>query len=124
VGDFYMYKSRQEFRQKPKKPIYLRPLRLQDHYVRVVNADDALRAELDDENKTVSSSNSQRTGRDAGKRPAFRFQITLVPRENEDGLEEGQQTQLRNVWMLRCDTEEELEIWMGVIREVCPSCIR
>eukprot|EP01033_Poteriospumella_lacustris_P001306 gene1306-956_t len=27
-------------------------------------------------------------------------------------------------WVLRCDTAEELTVWVDVIRDVCPSCFR
>jgi len=29
----------------------------------------------------------------------------------------------REKWIFRCDTEEELQIWVDIIKEVCPSCI-
>jgi hypothetical protein len=126
TGEFYVYKSRQDFRSKPKSPVYSRPLRLIDHFVRIANADQDTRTEFEDDGKTVSSINTS-SKRDSTKPPPFRFQITLVPRENEEaegGSGAGRPAQLRNQWLLRCDTEEELEIWLGSIREVCPSCFR
>ena len=54
-------------------------------------------------------------------RQRFRFQITLVPRENE---EFEVNSQFRNHWVLSCDTEEEMQIWVGIMQEVCPSCFK
>jgi hypothetical protein len=68
-----------------------------------------------------------------------RFQMTLVPRDNGDRqsevtvlgasvsnpLHSSQSTRsqrYRDHWVLRCDTEEELQQWVGVMRELCPSC--
>ena len=47
------------------------------------------------------------------------FQITLVPRENASS---ETNPQLRNDWVLRCDTEDEMRIWLGIIKTLCPSC--
>jgi hypothetical protein len=105
--------------------VYNRPVRLIDHFVKIANADQDMRSEYEDDGKTVSSVNTNK--RDSTKPPPFRFQITLVPRENEEAAEgmgtgAGRPAQLRNQWLLRCDTEEELEIWLGSIRDVCPEC--
>jgi hypothetical protein len=122
TGEFYVYKTRQAFRTDPKNPVFIRPLRLTDRLVRVDNTDQAIRSEFDDESRSVASTAvTVKAGRDATKPLPFRFQITLVPRENDADYDLGQK-QLRNHWVLRCDTEEELEIWVGSIRDLCPSC--
>ena len=121
TGEFYVYKSRQKFREDPKSPVYSRPLRLTDFHVKVDNSDEQQRAEFEDDGRSVASSAvTARVTKDPSKPLPFRFQITLVPRENEK-YDQGL-AQLRNHWLLRCDTEEELEIWLTCIREVCPSC--
>lgn len=121
TGEFYVYKSRQKFREDPKSPVYSRPLRLTDFHVKVDNSDEQQRAEFEDDGRSMASSAvTARVTKDPSKPLPFRFQITLVPRENEE-YDQGQ-AQLRNHWLLRCDTEEELEIWLTCIREVCPSC--
>jgi len=95
-GFVYIYKSRQSYRSHPTSPIYTRPLRLSDFYIRVMN-------ENMDDDKSLKSNV---------------FQISLVPRENES-FDEG--TSFRNHWLLRCDTEEELNIWTQCLKEVSPS---
>ena len=124
TGEFYIYKTRQDFRVKPKAPIYLRPLQLLDFYVNIDNSDEILRAEVDNDSKSVHS--AALTARTflgpAEAEQVLRFQITLIPRENED-FDQGTQ-KFRNHWLLRCDSEEELEIWLGALREVCPSCFK
>jgi hypothetical protein len=64
------------------------------------------------------------TGSD--KAPSYRFQITLVPKEQEEEgtTDFGRQAGQRNHWQLRCDTEEQLHIWLEAMRGVCPSCFR
>jgi hypothetical protein len=126
TGEFYVYKSRQNFRTDPKSPVYNRSVRLVDFHVKVDNTDQEMRSEFEDDGRSVASTAiTVRADRDSKKPLPFRFQITLVPRENEEaegGSGAGRPAQLRNQWLLRCDTEEELEIWLGSIREVCPSC--
>ena len=125
TGEFYVYKTRQNYRTDPRSPLFLRPLRLADFHVKVDNTDEEMRAEFEDDGRSVVS--TVRADHRAGKRPSvLLFQITLVPRENEEyerGEGQGQQQgQVRNRWLLRCDTEEELQIWLAIIQEVCPSC--
>ena len=96
-GFMYIYKTRQSYRSDSTSPIYTRPLRLSDFYIRVTN-------EKKEDDKTLKTNV---------------FQIALVPRENES-FDEG--TSFRNHWLLRCDTEEELHIWTQCLREVSPSC--
>lgn len=96
-GFMYIYKTRQSYRKDSTAPIYTRPLRLSDFYIRVTN-------EKKEDDKTLKTNV---------------FQVSLVPRENES-FDEG--TSFRNHWLLRCDTEEELHIWTQCLREVSPSC--
>jgi hypothetical protein len=130
-----------------KKPIYTRPLRLQDYYIEVFNMNDPLcnTATIEDD-------------------PAnpYRFQMTLVLREYVDhpsefnpavtitaagvsypnpanapstGYSAGvttanpmsavlRQAMYRDHWVLQCDTEEELLLWVCTMRELCPSCFK
>jgi len=119
TSEFYIYKTRQDFRTEPKSPIYIRPLRLVDFFVKVDNTDQELRMEFDDDARTNVTGTTSRTI--SQKLPIMVFQITLIPRENE---QDDVRAQFRNHWILRCDTEEELEIWLNIIRDVCPSCFR
>jgi len=96
-GFIYIYKTRQLYRSDSASPVYTRPLRLSEFYIRVTN-------ENKDDDKTLKTNI---------------FQISLVPRENES-FDEG--TSFRNYWLLRCDTEEELNIWTQCLREVSPNC--
>jgi hypothetical protein len=125
TGEFYIYKIRQDYRVNPKEPMYTRPLRLIDFYVAVDNTDQELRSEWDDEGRTERSAAltvaTSVPARESRKALPFRFQLTLIPRENE---EFDDRAQFRNHWLLRCDTEEELEIWIATIRDLSPSCFR
>lgn len=163
--NLFVYKSRQDFRNDPKKPIYTRPLQLMDYYIDV----QSITAERAFESKTVLSG-----GGDEDDVSPFRFQMTLVLRENVHDVKNltvighdatpgevfnvitrngssntlnsevrirgrspsadtdvtGTSTSLspshaqmhRNHWVLRCDTEEELQQWVSVINAMCPSC--
>lgn len=120
TSEFYIYKTRQDFRTEPKAPIYIRPLRLIDFFVKVDNTDQELRLEFEDDSRSnMTDSTTNRTVNQ--KSMPLVFQITLIPRENE---QDDVRAQFRNHWILRCDTEEELEIWLNIIKEVCPSCFR
>jgi hypothetical protein len=122
TGEFYVYKTRQDFRQTPKEPIYSRPLRLVDFFVRVDNHDQDLRSECEDDAKSeVSAAVTARGTSRVMSRPLV-FQITLDPRENE--VLHMDRSQFRNHWLLRCDTEEELGIWVSLMQELCPSCFK
>lgn len=137
AGEFYLYKTRQEYRSRPKEPIYLRPLQLHDFYVRIDNADEIARADQDEDMLTMRASTltPYSGGSDKGhstvssnvsqKVPLYRFQLTLIPRENlDEAVLDGRKARLRNHWLLRCDTEEELDIWVAAIKETCPSCMK
>ena len=68
----------------------------------------------------------------------FKFQITLIPKENtgdnntvatghgSDNMSEQETDRKgkREPWVLRCDTEEELEMWTVVMRELSPDSFR
>jgi hypothetical protein len=148
--NIFIYKNRNDYRTDAKKPIYTRPLRLQDYYIEVFNMNDP-------EHNTAA----------AEEDPAnpYRFQMTLVLREYVDapvevnpaltltlngvgsngvqvsklaglGTSEDslgtvnpmsavlRQAMHRDHWVLQCDTEEELLLWVCTMRELCPSCFR
>ena len=113
-GSIFIYNSRQDFRLEPKEPIYTRPLKLINFFIKVDNTDANELAE-------VASSDHKTNKSDMLKEHEFRFQITLMPRENETF---DASSQFRNNWILRCDTEEELNIWLGIMKVTCPSCFR
>ncbi len=143
AGNLYIYKNRHEYRNNPKHPIYTRPLRLSDYYVEVNNFDDELRADnmsgmsgrkseggLQKSLFTVSSF----TVPDDSEIKPFRFQMTLILREHVDGvvqvndsgvssrtLSANTQSRYRDHWVLRCDTEEELQHWVHMMQDLCPS---
>jgi hypothetical protein len=96
--------------------------------------------------KALASINSLIVPQDEEIKPD-RFQMTLVPRENGERQSERTalgatasssvsnplhaeppspraqaQRGIRDHWVLRCDTEEELQQWVSVMRELCPSC--
>jgi hypothetical protein len=84
--------------------------------------------------KTVRTSHSiMGLPSDADIKP-YRFQVTLILRDNVDspsGTQGGQgvsqsqrQSKYRDHWVLRCDTEQELQLWVSCMHEVCASCFR
>ena len=124
TGEIYVYKTRQDFRSEARKPLYKRPLRLIDYFLKVSNPEEIRRAaEL--EQAAASAAGGATT---AAAAPAattskkVKFQMVLVPRENETADNGG--TQVRNQWTMNCDTEEEMDIWVGIILDICPSCLR
>ena len=153
-GNIFIYDTRHDFRTAPKEPIYVRPLKLNTFYVKVDSKDsnDRAKEKEDDEGKGANGEEDEDDGEDevmAGNnlnktglrqksgavtakpvpsarthfylKQKFRFQITLVPRENETF---DADSSFRNHWRLSCDTEEEMEIWVGVMKDICPSCFR
>ena len=146
MAQLYCYKSRQEYRADPRSQIYTRPVLLSDHFVHVDNMDAEMRLEgaaynadrftvADDEayseggddgydgvpRGSMMLNKSATSGKVGKKLVPYRFQITLVPRDNEHHDEREQH---RNDWVLRCDTEEELLVWVGVMREISPDSFR
>lgn len=143
AGNLYMYKNRQE-RNNPKYPIYTqKPLRLSDYYVEVNNLDDELRAENNfgtgrskseaGSPKSILSVRSISVPDDSEIKP-FRFQMTLVLRKHVDCVVQindkgvitrttptNKQSRYRDHWVLRCDTEEELQHWVHIMQDLCPS---
>lgn len=91
--------------------------------------------------KTIASINNLIAPADIDIKPD-RFQMILVPRENAERQSEitvlgsgassksvanplhaqSSSTRYRDHWVLRCDTEEELQQWVSVMRDLCPSC--
>ncbi|RYH05095.1 hypothetical protein EON65_45685 [archaeon] len=47
------------------------------------------------------------------KKPRSKFEITLTPRDNEGET-------IRYPWVFRCDTEEELSIWIEAMQTIAP----
>jgi hypothetical protein len=150
--NIFIYKNRNDYRMDSKKPIYTRPLRLQDYYIEVFNMNDP-------------AYNTAAVDEDPAN--PYRFQMTLVLREYVDapvdanpaltltlsGVGTGtsasvsrlagpgasedststanplsagtlRQAMYRDHWVLQCDTEEELLLWVCTMRELCPSCFR
>jgi len=151
--NLFVFKSRQEFRNDPKNPIYTRPLNLNDYYIEVLSAS----GDSNDKKSVMSSPDE-----DVSANP-YRFQMTLVLRENvravqnltvigldspadvfnvlnsaaaKNGrtpstasnspvvtsLTSARQQMYRDHWVLRCDTDEELQEWVSVVTSLCPSC--
>ena len=138
AGNLYIYKNRHEYRNDHKNPIYTRPLRLSDYYVEVNNFDDELREGTATESEFVSSKtegglqkslltvNSITVPDDSEIKP-FRFQMTLVLREHADSgaqPNDKKQSRYRDHWVLRCDTEEELQHWVHMMQDLCPTSFR
>ena len=148
TASLYIYKNRHEYRNDPKSPIFTRPLRLSDYYIEVNNFDYDLRegtmSDFGGEGVSTKSEgglqkalltvNSITVPDDSEIKP-FRFQMTLILREHVDGIimmhENGTSTRLppgnrqsryRDHWVLRCDTDEELQEWVSVVTALCPSC--
>ena len=152
--NLFVFKSRQDFRNDPKNPIYTRPLNLNDYYIEVLSTS----GDSGNDKKSVMSSPDE----DEVANP-YRFQMTLVLRENVRavqnltviGLESprevfdvmnsaavkhgrtpstastspvvtsltsARQQMYRDHWVLRCDTDEELQEWVSVVTALCPSC--
>jgi hypothetical protein len=149
ASNLFIYKNRQEYRTNPKEPMYTRPLRLIEYYIEVNNDDQADR-ELGDNVSEAQASTVNGSILSKGIYKPFRFQITLILRENVDAVDAATgggsgggvggggsgavvigtnslsrlEARYRNHWVLRCDTEEELRIWVSAMFELCPSCFQ
>ena len=137
-SNLFIFKNRNEYRNDPKKPMFTRPLHLYEYYIEVYNMNDAIAVGEGGETASVIDDPAN----------PYRFQMTLVLRENVDtpmnmpltvtasGTDElaspgkasspmataRRQQIYRDHWVLQCDTEEELLQWVAAIRDLCPSC--
>eukprot|EP00601_Ochromonadales_sp_CCMP2298_P036055 CAMPEP_0173359732 /NCGR_PEP_ID=MMETSP1144-20121109/20204_1 /TAXON_ID=483371 /ORGANISM="non described non described, Strain CCMP2298" /LENGTH=432 /DNA_ID=CAMNT_0014309025 /DNA_START=95 /DNA_END=1389 /DNA_ORIENTATION=- len=126
-GDIVIYRTRQGYRHAPKEPAYTRPLHLLDFLVVVRNRDLQMRLDAASEESQSNTSAGTATSGKVELVPN-RFQLDLVPREMEDSGggnsgssgSSGSSGKKRDTWKLRCDTEEELEVWVYAIGEICP----
>jgi len=130
-GGLYIYKTRLAYRKDPSSPVYSRPLKIKEFYVKVRNLDmeNRLENELESEQQSVAddakSVKSATTSYTLGSMlssssavaVASKFQLTLVPRENLDE-DDGE---VRNLWLLSTDTEEELDIWIEGFQSISPD---
>lgn len=89
-GHLYMYKSRQSYRSEPHSPIHSRPVYLSDYRI-----------------DTVSDHDGHRSHQ------SFLITLSSIANSNKDGH------QSQN-WVLRCDTEEELQLWLGSMKSLAP----
>jgi hypothetical protein len=142
---FFIYKTRHDYRNDPKSPIYTRPLRLYEYYIEVNNSDWDTNegteiGSVAETAVTLKSSRFTLSVPDDKDIKPHRFQMTLVLRENaepapvmeldKEGASNPMRAQsmraerYRDHWVLRCDTEEELQLWVGAVRDVCPSCFK
>ncbi len=137
TGNLNIYKNRLEFRNGSKNHTFMNPLRLCDYYVEVCNLDDELRAKnvIDagrSKSDSVFSKNVLTIPDDSDIKP-YRFQMTLVLRKHVDDqiqvddsgyttrIVPSKQSRYRDHWVLRCDTEEELLLWVQAMKHLCPS---
>jgi hypothetical protein len=108
-GFLFSYKTRQEYRDDPKKSLKERPLELQDFKIIMFNQNAKYPSPKDDDQKSVASSMSFLAGKSSEVKMVF--QINLLPMD-----------QLSSRWSFRCDTEEELENWTEALKQACPYC--
>ncbi len=86
---------------------------------------------------TIQGNNTVNTGTPQKGDKRFCFQITLTPKENDDTMDRHSdvdstrgsdvghgQKKGREPWVLRCDTEEELEMCPIAMREVSPNSFK
>lgn len=129
LGYMYQYKSRLDYRNNPRAPLSKRPIALGDHYIEVLNSE--VDEDVQHEKRSViSTSNTNSTS------TKLLFQIKLIPRDVDECDEarpvisdvEDEHTDINHVHrlerILRCDTPEELTIWVETMRDVCPSAFR
>lgn len=116
-GDLFFFKNRQGFRTNPRSPINRRPLSLQD-YIIFVRIETDIRASVG-----------------GGQNLTNIFEIILLPQENSELIEiqhqlitkqkaviEVKEVKLsRNKWVLRLDTEEELNCWVDSMKKLVPG---
>lgn len=102
-GQIFYYKNRQEYKEDPKSRIKGRPIELEEFTVVVQNSLNM------DETATIASGSTTATNATTGA--GLKFQMTLIPREDET---------LRR-WIFKVDTEETLNLWIEKMRLISPS---
>eukprot|EP01038_Epipyxis_sp_PR26KG_P004347 gene4347-6151_t len=110
-GDIYYYKSRQDYRMDPKYHINDRPVKLSEYYITVENG--LIKHDISDVKSESASSmwGGNMIGNTTPSHPIITFQMIFRNRDEE----------MTRVWILRCDTEEELDGWVQVMSETSPS---
>ena len=120
-AQLYMYKTRQDYHNNSKQPIYHRPLNLHEFLIEIFNSEDpeSMRGLSMDSARSgmVMDEPDKRVSMGATSDKKLRFQITLIPKENLV----GDAAVKRQNWIFRCDTEEELEIWTSAMRQISPD---
>lgn len=132
AGLVYYYKSRADYRADPRvRMLNKRPLNLFEYDVLVANTDQDVRLEGSDEGDdgllrrtsynffasasvTDAASVTGSVKGSGGGAVRHRFEMTLVRKD------EGESAESRR-WLLRCDTEEELELWTAAMRAISPK---
>jgi hypothetical protein len=126
-GQLFVYKTRQDYRLKPKLPIYNRPVNLHEFLIEIFNSEDpystrtvsvesAQPTYIDDSASVASGKSGKKVN--TGSEKKLRFQFTLIPLENKHSQDKKS---ARQNWILRCDTEEELEVWTAIMRDISPE---
>eukprot|EP01034_Spumella_vulgaris_P037347 gene37347-46081_t len=99
-GHLSYYKNRQDYREDPQSRIKGRPMDLDDYFISVSTA-----ANIDDNASTTFTSSA------TGAQSSPLFQINMKPKDDDEG----------RLWMLRCDTEEQMNKWLHAMTLVSPS---
>jgi hypothetical protein len=126
-GQLFVYKARQDYRLKPKQPLYNRPINLHEFLIEIYNSEDpysirtvsveSSQTGYIDDSSSVAGGSGKKVNTGKGEKK-LRFQLTLIPLEN---IHSQDKKSARQNWILRCDTEEELEIWTAIMRDISPE---
>lgn len=110
AGEMYYYKSRMAFKEDAvANRLKERPIDVKEHWVKVEDCSGSGSA-AGGARGVAAVGNNNEGGTAAGASGA-KFEILL---ESKDGAE-------FRVWHLRCDTEEELALWLEALKRVCPD---
>lgn len=142
LGHFFYYRNRQEYREKPEAPKRKRPLSLSEFHVTV------WRGESMTENKTkgassilfqflLSPKDYEPSVQDMQETMQSMMDSDASGNNDDEDDEDSDETTTGTVvagnrartvsapyarkWAMRCDTEEELNMWLDSMREVSPT---
>jgi hypothetical protein len=137
--DLYYFTSRIAFRENPQNHINKRPINLEDYIIDILNTDiDGSDAGDESDRQTIHILSTERESISSGisrlRAPTVMkssstksvFQITLIPKEALDQLNNPEiplhkRETVRTSWKIRMDTNEELENWLEIIRQISPT---
>eukprot|EP01038_Epipyxis_sp_PR26KG_P011676 gene11676-15633_t len=131
-GYIYYYKSRQYFRENPSNPIKERPIDLKDFIVSIANNDTI----IDDSTNTIDTDSV--TGSEVAESVGGTMITSVTNRTMIQSIFSNKTSvviptfmmilspsdEANRTWYLKCDTEEELTLWLDTMKQISPDSFK